>query len=106
MVVRLQVFTGAEADPQARVFAATWHLRSANIRSGTNRLRRGTFADLRHDRGVIASAQIVLRSLADMVGLVVPSATPPTRHRIGERLGVRVGSAPGGSNHERLPAPA
>jgi hypothetical protein len=54
---------------------------------------------------VIASARIVLRSLADPAGLVVPSATPLTRHRIGERLGVRVGSALGGSHHEHLRAP-
>jgi len=55
---------------------------------------------------VIASAQIVLRSLADLIGLVAPSATPPTRRRIGEPLGVRVGSLPGGSHHEYLPASA
>ena len=56
--------------------------------------------------GVIALARIVLRSLADLAGLVVPSATPLTHHRIGEPLGVRVGSLPGGSHHEHLPAPA
>jgi len=55
---------------------------------------------------VIALARIALRSLADLAGLVVPSATPPTRRRIGEILGMRVGSALGGSRHERLPAPA
>jgi hypothetical protein len=66
----------------------------------------GTLADLRHDRGVIALARLVLRSLADPAGLVVPSATPLTRHRIGERLGVRVGSLPGGVHHDCLPAPA
>jgi hypothetical protein len=56
--------------------------------------------------GVIALAQIVLRSLADVADLVVPSATPLTRRRIGERLGVRAGSVPGGLHHEHLPAPA
>jgi len=55
---------------------------------------------------VIVLARIVLRSLADLVGLVVPSATPPTRRRIGEPLEVRAGSVPGGLHHERLPAPA
>jgi len=55
---------------------------------------------------VIALARIVLRSLADLAGLVAPSATPLTRHRIGERLGVRVGSLPGGSPHEYLLVPA
>jgi len=54
---------------------------------------------------VIVSAQIVLRSLADPAGLVVPSATQLTRDRIGEHLGVRVGSALGGLHHEHLPAP-
>jgi hypothetical protein len=38
---------------------------------------------------VIVLARIVLRSLADLAGLVVPPATPLTRRRIGERLGVR-----------------
>jgi len=55
---------------------------------------------------MIALAPIVVRSIADMAGLVVPSATPPTRHRIGEPLGVRAGSVPGGLHHEHLPAPA
>jgi hypothetical protein len=49
---------------------------------------------------VIALARIVLRFLADFAGLVVPSATPPTRHRIGERLGVRARSVLGGLHHE------
>jgi hypothetical protein len=40
---------------------------------------------------VIASARIVLRSIADLADLVVPSATRLTRRQIGERLGVRVG---------------
>jgi hypothetical protein len=51
-------------------------------------------------------ARIVLRFLADLAGLVVPSATPLTRHRIGARLGVRVRSMLGGLHHEYLPAPA
>jgi len=37
---------------------------------------------------------------------VVPSATPLTRHRIGERLGVRAAPVLGGLRHECLPAPA
>jgi hypothetical protein len=35
-----------------------------------------------------------------LAGVVLPSATPLTRHRIGDALGVRAGSAPGGSIHE------
>jgi hypothetical protein len=84
----------------------TPRLCSANIRSGTNRPRRGTFAEPWHDRGVIASARIVVGFLADMAGLVVPSATPLTRHRIGEPPGVRAGSVLGGLHHEHLPASA
>jgi hypothetical protein len=64
----------------------------------------GALADLRHDHVVIALARIILRLLADPAGLVVPSATPPTRHRIGEPLGVRAGSVLGGLRHEHLPA--
>jgi hypothetical protein len=41
---------------------------------------------------------------ADLAGLVVPSATPPTR-RIVERLRVRAGSVLGGLHHQYLPAP-
>ena len=37
---------------------------------------------------------------------VVPSVTPLTRHRIGERLGVRVGSVLGGLYHGYLLVPA
>ncbi len=37
---------------------------------------------------------------------VVPPATQPTRHRIGERLGVRARSVLGGLHHEYLWAPA
>jgi len=37
---------------------------------------------------------------------VVPSATPPTRHRLGEHLSVRARSVLGGLHHEYLPAPA
>jgi len=55
---------------------------------------------------VIALARIVLRVFADLAGLVVPSATPLTRYRIGERLGVRAKSVPVGLHHEYLPAPA
>jgi transposase InsO family protein len=36
----------------------------------------------------------------------VPSETPPTRHRIGERLGVLARSVLGGLHHEYLLAPA
>jgi hypothetical protein len=37
---------------------------------------------------------------------VEPSATPRTRHRIGERLGVRARSVQGGLHHEYRLAPA
>jgi len=57
-------------------------------------------------RGVIALARMVVGSHADLAVLVVSSATPLTRHRIGEPLGVRAGSVPGGSHHEYLRAPA
>ena len=46
--------------------------------------------------GVVASAKYAQQTHRqptflnlDLADLVVPSATPPTRHRIGERLGVR-----------------
>ena len=39
------------------------------------------------------------------LGVVLP-ATPPTRHRIGERLSVRARSVLGGLHHEYLLAPA
>jgi hypothetical protein len=55
---------------------------------------------------VIALTRIVLRSLAHVAGLVVPSATQPTRRRIGEPLGMRAGSVLGGLHHEYMPAPA
>jgi hypothetical protein len=55
---------------------------------------------------MIASARVVLRLLADLAGLVVPSATPLTRQRIGERLGVRARLVLGGLHHEYLLAPA
>jgi hypothetical protein len=45
-------------------------------------------------------ARIALRLLADLAGLVVLSATPVTRHRIGERLGVRARSVLGSLHHE------
>ena len=51
-------------------------------------------------------ARIVLRSLADPAGLVMSSATRLTRYRIGEPLGVRVGSLPGGLHYEYSPVPA
>jgi hypothetical protein len=51
-------------------------------------------------------ARIVLRSPVDLAGFVVPSATPLTRHQIGESLGVRASSVLGGLHHEYLPAPA
>ena len=38
--------------------------------------------------------------------VMVPSATQLTRHRIGERLGVRARSVLGGLHHEYLLAPA
>jgi hypothetical protein len=55
---------------------------------------------------VIVLARIVLRLFADLADLVEPSATPLTRHRMGERLGVRTRSVPGGLHHEYLLAPA
>jgi hypothetical protein len=55
---------------------------------------------------MIVLARIVLRLPADPAGLVVPSAPPLTRHRIGEPLGVRARSVLGGLHHEYLPAPA
>jgi hypothetical protein len=55
---------------------------------------------------VIVLARIVLRLRADLAGLVVPSGTPLTRHRIGERLAVRARPVPGVLHHEYLPAPA
>jgi len=55
---------------------------------------------------MIVLARIVLPLLADLAGLVVPPATPPTRRRLGERLAVRAGSVPGGLRHECLAAPA
>jgi hypothetical protein len=87
-------------------FDRAHQLCSANIGSGTNRPRCGTVGELWHDRGVIALARIVLRVFADLAGLVVPAATPLTRHRIGDRLAVRVRSVLGGLHHEYLPAPA
>jgi hypothetical protein len=45
---------------------------------------------------VIVWVRIVLRSLADLAGFVMPSVTPPTRRRIGEILRVRAGSVLGG----------
>jgi hypothetical protein len=47
-----------------------------------------------------------VRSFADLTDLVVPSATPLTRDRIGEPLGVRARSVLGGLHHEYLLAPA
>jgi len=41
-----------------------------------------------------------------MGGPGVPSATPPTRHRLGQRLSVRASSVLGGLHHEYLLAPA
>jgi hypothetical protein len=55
---------------------------------------------------VIALARIVLRVFADLAGLVVPSVTLMTRHRICERLEVRARSVLGGLQHEYLLAPA
>ena len=55
---------------------------------------------------MIALARIVLQLFVDLAGLVVPSATTMTRHRIGERLAVRARSVLGGLHHEYLPAPA
>ena len=71
---------------------------SANIRYGTNWPRRGTFAELWHDRDVIVLAQIVLRLLADMAGLrgagggasrgeLPPTAGPRSAHAARKRFG-------------------
>ena len=57
-------------------------------------------------RGEIAFARIVVGLPAEPAGLVVPSATPLTRHPTGERLGVRARSVLGGLHHEYLLAPA
>jgi hypothetical protein len=59
-----------------------------------------------HDRDVMGLARIVLRSAVDLAGFIVPSATPPTRHRLGEHLSVRARSVLGGLHHEYLLAPA
>jgi len=53
---------------------------------------------------MIVLARIVVGLPADPAVLVVPSAPPLTRRRIGEPLGVRAGSVPGGSHHECLTA--
>ena len=66
----------------------------------------GALAELWHGRGVIALARIVPRLPADLADLVVPSATPLTRRRIGERLRVHARSALSGLHHEYLLAPA
>jgi hypothetical protein len=42
----------------------------------------------------------------DPPSVVVPSAPPLTRHRIGVRLGLRARSLLGGLRHEYRPAPA
>jgi hypothetical protein len=55
---------------------------------------------------MIVPARIVLRLLADLAGLVALSATSLTRHRIGERLGVRARSVLGGLHHEYVRVPA
>ena len=55
---------------------------------------------------MIVLARIVLRLLADLAGLVAPSATPLTHHRIGERLGARAGSVHAGLHYEYRLAPA
>jgi hypothetical protein len=55
---------------------------------------------------VIVLARIVVGLPAELAGLVVPSAPPLTRRRIGERFGVRVRSLLGGLHHECLLAPA
>ena len=46
------------------------------------------------------------RGVPDHPFVIVPPATPPTRHRIGERLGVRARSVLGGLHHEYLLTPA
>jgi hypothetical protein len=55
---------------------------------------------------VIVLARIVVRLLADLTGLVVPSATPLTRRQICESLWVRAESAPADLHHEYMTAPA
>ena len=54
-------------------------------------------------RNVLLGAGATAAVGTDLVG---PSATPPTRHRIGEPLGVRAGSVQSGLRHEYLPATA
>jgi hypothetical protein len=46
------------------------------------------------------------RGVPDPPSQVVTSETPPTRHRIGERLAVRARSVLGGLHHEYPLAPA
>ena len=67
--------TGMRSPDELRVENA---LCSANIGSGRTPLR-----DVRRAASEIALSRIV-GSHADLAGLVVPSATPPTRRRIGE----------------------
>ncbi len=52
-----------------------------------------------------SSTPVYTQLLADLAGLVVPSATPLTRRRISERLGVRAGSVLGALHHEYLLVP-
>jgi hypothetical protein len=59
-----------------------------------------------HDRDVMGLARIVVQLFADLAGLVVPPVTPLTRHRIGERLGMRARAVLGGLHHEYQLAPA
>jgi hypothetical protein len=59
-----------------------------------------------NERSVVALVRIFLWVLANRAGLGVPSATPLTRHRIGERLGVRASSVLGGMHCEKVQAPA
>jgi hypothetical protein len=54
---------------------------------------------------VIVLAGIVLRLPADLAGLVEPPATPLTRHRVRDALGVRARSVQGGLHHEYLLVP-
>jgi hypothetical protein len=64
----------------------------------------------RVDAATLVSLALLSRlfdsGVPDSPSEIVPSATPLTRHRISELLGVRARPVLGGLHHEYLPAPA